>query len=140
MDSPPTSPPSDPIQCSLTNGLFGYLTRIIAYVKHFVFDDPSSPTEEPRLDVALLARLLIAGPILLLLCCLFWVLIVLTFIEWFIRGCVSALIQIPKSIVRGFLVTGRLCLSCFRFMFGRISTLESIEDHALWDRWLDGSR
>jgi hypothetical protein len=138
MDSPPTSRPSEQIQCLITNVIFRYLTGVLDYVKHFVFDDSFFPTDEPRLDVAALARLLIVGPILLLLCCLLWVLIVLSGIEWFVRLCVSAVIKIPRSIVRGFLMIGRLCHNCLRFVIGRRSTIESIEDHALWDRWLDG--
>jgi hypothetical protein len=137
MDSRPTSAPSDQTQCLLTNWLFGYVTGLIAQVKHFVFDDSFSPADEPRLDAALLARLLIVVPILLLLCCLFWVLVVLTGIEFVIRVCVSAVTHIPKWIFRGFLVIGRLCFNCFRFVIGRTSTTESIEDHTLWDRWLD---
>jgi hypothetical protein len=115
-----------------------YVTGILDYVKHFVFDDSFFCTDETRLDVAALARLLIVGPILLLLCCLLWVFIVLSGIEWFVRLCVSAVLTIPRSLVRGSLLIGRLCHKCFRIIIRRRSTIESIEDHALWDRWLDG--
>jgi hypothetical protein len=137
MDARPTYAPSAQTQCLLTNWLFGYVTGVIAQVKHFVFDDSVFPADEPRLDLAFLARLLVVVPILLLLCCLLWVLIIFTFVEWFTRDCVSAVTLIPRSIVRGFLVIGRLCFNCFRFVIGRTSTTESIEDHTLWDRWLD---
>jgi hypothetical protein len=138
MDSPPTSGPSDETQCLISDGLFQCVTRLLEEVRHFVFGDSVFPTDEPRPDAAMLVRLLIAGPILLLLCCLFWVLIVLSGIEWFIRVCVSAVVEIPRSIVRGFLLIVRLCRDCRRVVTGRRSTFESTEQHALWDRWLDG--
>jgi hypothetical protein len=137
MDSPPTSRPSEQ-RCLITNVIFRYLTRVLDYVNCFVFDHSPFPTDEPRLDVATLARLLIVVPVLLLLCCLLWVLIVSSAIEWFVRVCVSAVMEIPGSIVLGFLLIGRLCHNCLRFMIRRRSTIGSIEQHALWDRWLDG--
>src|SRR5271157_3676113 len=98
MDSPSTSHPSDHIQCLITSKLFGYWTRVLDYVKHFVFGDPLFATDEPRPDAATLARLLIVCPVLLLGCCLLWVWIVLSAIEWFVRFCVSAVIELSGSI------------------------------------------
>jgi hypothetical protein len=83
-------------------------------------------------------QLLVTGPIFILLCCLFWILIGLTGVEFVIRVCFSAVIEIPKAIVRGFLLIGRLCHDSYRVVCGGRSTLDSTEQHALWDRWLDG--
>jgi hypothetical protein len=138
MDSPPTSHPSDHIQCLITSKLFGYWTGVLCNVKRFVFGDPVFVTDEPRPDAATLARLLIVCPILLLGCCVLWVCIVLSAIEWFVRYCVLAVIELSGVIVRGFSLIGRLCYHFFGIIIGRRSTIASIEQHALWDRWLDG--
>jgi hypothetical protein len=138
MDSPSTSHPSDQIQCLITSKLFRYWTGVLDYVKRFVFGDPLFVTDEPRPDAATLARLFIVCPILLLGCCLLWVWIVLSAIEWFVRACVSAVIKLAGAIVRGFSLIGRLCCQFFGMSIGRRSTIGSIEQHALWDRWLDG--
>jgi hypothetical protein len=138
MDSPFTSRPSGHTQCLITSKLFGYWTGVLDYLKRFVFGDPVFVTDEPRPDVATLARLLIVCPILLLGCCLLGVWIVLSAIEWFVRFCFSAVIELPGSIVRGFSLIGRLCYQFFGMIAGRRSTIGSIEQHVLWDRWLDG--
>ena len=122
----------------ITSKLFGYWTAVLDYVKRFVFGDQLFVTDEPRPDVTTLARLLIVCPILLLGCCLLWVWIVLSAIEWFVRFCVSAVIELAGSIVRGLSLVGGLCYQFFGIMIGRRSTIGSIEQHALWDRWLDG--
>jgi hypothetical protein len=111
---------------------------VLDYVKRFVIGDQLFVTDEPRPDVAMLARLLIVCPILLLGCCLLWVGIVLSAIEWIVRFCVSAVIELAGSIVRGFSLIGRLCGHFFGIIIGGRSAIGSIEQHALWDRWLDG--
>ena len=138
MDSPPTSHPTDQIQCLITSKLFGYWTKVLDSVKRFVFGNSLFVTDEPRPDVAMLARLLIVSPILLLGCCLLWVLLVLSAIELVIRFCVSAVIELARAIVRTFALIGRRCYHFFGIISGRRSTIGSIEQHALWDRWLDG--
>jgi hypothetical protein len=67
-----------------------------------------------------------------------WVWIVLSAIEWFVRFCVSAVIELAGAIVRGLSLVGGLCYQFIGIMIGRRSTIGSIEQHALWDRWLDG--
>jgi hypothetical protein len=138
MDSPSASDPSDKTQCFISDGLFRAIAGLLEDVKEFVLGDSVLLTDDPRPDVAVLARLLVAGPIFMLLCCLFWILIVLSGVEFVIRVCASAVIEIPKLMVWGFLLIGRLCRDSCRVVTGRRSTLDSTQPHPLWDRWLDG--
>ena len=96
MDSPSPSDPSDKTQCFICDGLFRAVAGLLEDVKEFVLGDSVLLTDDPRPDVAVLARLLVAGPIFMLLCCLFWILIVLSGVELVIRVCASAVIAIPK--------------------------------------------
>jgi hypothetical protein len=125
----------DQTQCLFTSKLFGYWTGVLDRVKRFVFGDSVFLAEEPRPDAAMLARLLIVSPILLLGCFLLWVGIVLSAMEWFVRVCDSAVVELARAIVRGASFIGR---HFFGMINGRTSTIGSNEQHALWDRWLDG--
>jgi hypothetical protein len=94
--------------------------------------------------MAALARLLILLPALLLLCGFVWVLIVLSALEGFVRVCVSSVGGIAKRMVQGYSLIRMLWSNRFnsayrrRFMIGRRPPQGSIEQDALWDRWLDG--
>ena len=127
MDSPPTSHRSDHIQCLITSKLFGYWTGVLYCVKlRFVFGDPVFVTDEPRPDAVTLARLLDRlsdTPVGLLLS---MGLSVTSAIEWFVRYCVSRVIELSGVIFRGFSLIGRLCHHVFGIIIGRRSTIASI--------------
>ena len=58
-----------------------YFTKIFDYVNSLVCPRSPLPTDEPRLDMATLARLLLLLPAILLLCGFVWVLIVLSALD-----------------------------------------------------------
>jgi hypothetical protein len=114
--------------------LLRYFTKIFDYVNSLVCPRSPFPTDEPRLDLATLARLLILLPALVLLCGFVWVLIVLSALEGFVRVCVSSVGGIATLLVRCYSLIRMLCTKLInRFMIGP----RCIEEHALWDRWLD---
>ena len=121
-----------------------FFTVIFDYVNSLVCPESPSPKDEPRLDLALLARLLILLPALLFLCFFVWVLIFFYSFESFVRICVFVVRGIAKRMVRGYAVSrmlwNNLANSAYgsRFMVGRRLPHGSIEQHALWDQWLDG--
>jgi hypothetical protein len=120
-----------------------YFTRTFDYVNSLISPRSPSPTDEPRLDPATLARLLILLPALLVLCGLVWVLIVLSALEGFVRACTRSVAGIARGMVRGYSLIRRLWNYRFNTAYGRRFRSgrrphASIEQEALWDRWLDG--
>lgn len=138
MESTPAGTPSEKTQCLTSDGLFRIAAALIDNVKEFVLGDSVSLTGDPRPDRAVLARLLVASPVLMLLCCLFWVLIGLSGVEFVIRVGFSAVVGTAKEVARGFLLIGSLCHGAYRIVFGGRLTPSPSEQHTLWDRWLDG--
>jgi len=121
-----------------------YFTKIFDYVNSLVCPRSPFPTDEPRLDMATLARLLLLLPAILLLCGFVWVLIVLSALEGFVRVCISSVGGIAKCMVQVYSLIRMLWNTRFssayrrRFLIGRRLPHGSIEQDALWDRWLDG--
>jgi hypothetical protein len=75
-------------------------------------------------------------PAILLLCSSAWALFFLSFfIEFFVRFCVGLVKDTASLIVRACSLTRTLRL---KSASGRRLRNQSIEGHALWDRWLDG--
>jgi hypothetical protein len=86
--------------------------------------------------MARFVRVLIFLPEILLLCCFAWaVLFSFFFIEFFVRFCVWLVKDIASLIVGGWALNRTLWLNSAS---GRRLRNPSIEQHALWDRWLDG--
>jgi hypothetical protein len=117
---------------------FGMIFRFFIHILDSVYDiiwTDSHLSTEPRFEVATFVRLLIFLPVILFLCCFAWVVIFISIVEIFIRLCISLVKETASLIVSGRSLIRMLWLNSAS---GRILRNQSIEGHALWDRWLDG--
>jgi hypothetical protein len=115
--------------------IFRLFVLIFDFVHALIYPESPFPADEHRFEMAAFVRLLIFLPAILLLCCFAWVVIFLAVIEFFVRFCISLVKETASRIVRGCSLIRTLWLYSAS---GRRLTDQSIEGHALWDRWVDG--
>jgi hypothetical protein len=120
--------------------IWEYFTIIFDYVNSLVCPDSPYPTDQPRLDLVTLARLLVFFPAILFLCCFVWLLILIYGCDAFVRVCVSSIWEIAKWFVRCYSLPCRWANWVRRrsFLICRGLPHASVQQHTLWDRWLDG--
>jgi hypothetical protein len=118
---------------------FGMIYRLFVLifdvVHEIIYPVSHLPTNETRFEIATFVRLLIFLPVILFLCCFAWVLMLLSVIEFFGRLSIWLINETASLIVRGFSLIRTLWVN---LAYGSRVRNQSIDQHALWDRWLDG--
>jgi hypothetical protein len=115
--------------------IYQLFIHIFDSVYEMIWTDSHLPTNESRFEMATFVRMVIFLPAILFLCCFACVLFLLSSVEIFVRLCIWLVKDTASLIARGCSLIRTLWVN---LAYGSRSRNQSIEGHALWDRWLDG--